>query len=139
MQDYLHIHVLKSSGKIQTLQPVEARLRIGREFGCHAPYLNGLILQSLIGWPKLLKIRTIATSALLKATARLALRQNRVQKRSSTESIYSSVKRNFACRALGRTLDTQSRHALLSGLAVNLAILQREYLSMVAPQRAKGI
>lgn len=41
-------------------------------------------------------------------------------KRSLIESVFSAVKRKFSCRAPGRTLHTQSRQALLLGLAFNL-------------------
>jgi len=42
------------------------------------------------------------------------------RKRSLIESVFSAVKRKLSCRAPGRTLHTQSRQALLLGLAFNL-------------------
>jgi len=41
-------------------------------------------------------------------------------KRSLIESVFSAVKRKLSCRAPGRTIHTQSRQALLLGLAFNL-------------------
>ena len=40
-------------------------------------------------------------------------------KRSLIESVFSAVKRKLSCRAPGRTIHTQSRQALLLGLAFN--------------------
>jgi Transposase DDE domain/Transposase domain (DUF772) len=55
---------------------------------------------------------------------RLQMRENfpakQYGKRSLIESVYSAVKRKLSCRAPGRTLHTQSRQALLLGLAFNL-------------------
>jgi hypothetical protein len=41
-------------------------------------------------------------------------------KRSLIESVFSAVQRKLSCRAPGRTIHTQSRQALLLGLAFNL-------------------
>ena len=41
-------------------------------------------------------------------------------RRSLIESVFSAVKRKLSCRAPGRTIHTQSRQALLLGLAFNL-------------------
>ncbi len=41
-------------------------------------------------------------------------------KRSLIESVFSAIKRKLSCRAPGRTIYTQSRQALLLGLAFNL-------------------
>ena len=41
-------------------------------------------------------------------------------KRSLIESVFSAIKRKLSCRAPGRTIATQSRQALLLGLAFNL-------------------
>lgn len=41
-------------------------------------------------------------------------------KRSLIESVFSAIKRKLSCRAPGRTVYTQSRQALLLGLAFNL-------------------
>jgi len=41
-------------------------------------------------------------------------------KRSLIESVFSAVKGKLSCRAPGRTITTQSRQALLLGLAFNL-------------------
>lgn len=41
-------------------------------------------------------------------------------KRSLIETVFSAVKRKLSCRAPGRTIQTQSRQALLLGLAFNL-------------------
>jgi IS5 family transposase len=41
-------------------------------------------------------------------------------RRSLVESVFSAVKRKLSCRAPGRTISTQSRQALLLGLAFNL-------------------
>jgi hypothetical protein len=41
-------------------------------------------------------------------------------KRSLIESVFSAVKRKLSCRAPGRTIPTESRQALLLGLAYNL-------------------
>ncbi len=55
---------------------------------------------------------------------RLQMRENfpaeQYGKRSLIESVFSTVKRKLSCRAPGRTLHTQSRQALLLGLAFNL-------------------
>lgn len=55
---------------------------------------------------------------------RLQMRENfpteQYGKRSLIESVFSAVKRKLSCRAPGRTLHTQSRQALLLGLAFNL-------------------
>jgi hypothetical protein len=63
---------------------------------------------------------------------RLQMRENfsteQYGKRSLIESVFSAVKRKLSCRAPGRTLHTQSRQALLLGLAVNLYRLWRPAL-----------
>ena len=41
-------------------------------------------------------------------------------RRSAVESVFSAVKRKLSCRVPGRTIATQSRQALLLGLAFNL-------------------
>ncbi|MGB8478127.1 MAG: hypothetical protein WCE63_04705, partial [Acidobacteriaceae bacterium] len=41
-------------------------------------------------------------------------------RRSLIESVFSAIKRKLCCRAPGRTIFTQSRQALLLGLAYNL-------------------
>jgi hypothetical protein len=46
--------------------------------------------------------------------------RNLYGKRSLIESVFSAVKRKLSCRAPGRTIATQSRQALLLGLAFNL-------------------
>lgn len=55
---------------------------------------------------------------------RLQMRENfpteQYGKRCLIESVFSAVKRKLSCRAPGRTLHTQSRQALLLGLAFNL-------------------
>ena len=55
---------------------------------------------------------------------RLEMRENfpkqQYGKRSMIESVFSAVKRKLSCRAPGRTIHTQSRQALLLGLAFNL-------------------
>lgn len=55
---------------------------------------------------------------------RLQMRENfpkeQYGKRSLIESVFSAVKRKLSCRAPGRSLHTQSRQALLLGLAFNL-------------------
>jgi hypothetical protein len=55
---------------------------------------------------------------------RLQMRENfpteQYGKRSLIESVFSAVKRKLSCRAPGRTIHTQSRQALLLGLAFNL-------------------
>jgi hypothetical protein len=40
-------------------------------------------------------------------------------RRSLIETVFSAVKRKLSCRAPGRTIHTQSRQALLLGLAFN--------------------
>lgn len=45
-------------------------------------------------------------------------------KRSPIETVFSAVKSRHSCRALGRTIHTQSRQALLLGLAFNLSRLR---------------
>lgn len=56
--------------------------------------------------------------------ARLQMRENfpteQYGKRSLIETVFSTVKRKLSCRAPGRTIHTQSRQALLLGLAFNL-------------------
>lgn len=49
--------------------------------------------------------------------------------RSLIESVFSAIKRKLSCRAPGRTIATQSRQALLLGLAFNL---YRLWLPMLA-------
>jgi hypothetical protein len=55
---------------------------------------------------------------------RLQMRENfpteQYGKRSLIETVFSVVKRKLSCRAPGRTIHTQSRQALLLGLAFNL-------------------
>ena len=46
--------------------------------------------------------------------------RNLYGKRSLIESVFSAIKRKLSCRAPGRTIATQSRQALLLGLAFNL-------------------
>ena len=63
---------------------------------------------------------------------RLQMRENfpteQYGKRSLIESVFSAVKRKLSCRAPGRTLHTQSRQALLLGLAFNLYRLRSPVL-----------
>ena len=55
--------------------------------------------------------------------------RNRYGKRSLIESVFSAIKRKLSCRAPGRTIATQSRQALLLGLAFNF---YRLWLPMLA-------
>ena len=53
-------------------------------------------------------------------------------KRSLIESVFSAIKRKLSCRAPGRTIYTQSRQALLLGLAFNLYRLWLPAVSRLA-------
>jgi len=55
-------------------------------------------------------------------------------KRSLIESVFSAVKRKLSCRAPGRSMATQSRQALLLGLAFNLYRLWLPALRLPIPR-----
>jgi Transposase DDE domain/Transposase domain (DUF772) len=55
-------------------------------------------------------------------------------KRSLIESVFSAVKRKLSCRAPGRSMATQSRQALLLGLAFNLYRLSLPALRLRIPR-----
>jgi hypothetical protein len=59
-------------------------------------------------------------------------------RRSLIESVFSAVKRKLSCRAAGRTIATQSRQALLLGLAFNLYRLWLARRSGVSGEDVNG-
>ena len=56
----------------------------------------------------------------IRAQMRRQFPHERYRQRSIVESVISSVKRKLSARAPGRSLTTQSRQALLLGLAYNI-------------------